>query len=123
MDPLAVFEVYGDGVAQRAHVFELVAEGEVDVLCLAERLDIGEAPAAGEVDRPDSRQRGDVHHAAAMLDTDVGVVGGVMDFVVIVMLLAFDFWTVKNVSGRLLVGTPLASTSNFGPIQLNSGCG
>lgn len=28
----------------------------------------------------------------------------VMDFVVIVMLLAFDFWTVKNVSGRLLVG-------------------
>ena len=33
----------------------------------------------------------------------------VMDFVVIVMLLAFDFWTVKNVSGRLLVGT-LANT-------------
>ena len=32
-----------------------------------------------------------------------------MDFVVIVMLLAFDFWTVKNVSGRLLVGT-LANT-------------
>ena len=25
-------------------------------------------------------------------------------FVVCVLLLAFDFWTVKNVSGRLLVG-------------------
>jgi len=25
-------------------------------------------------------------------------------FVIIVLLLAFDFWTVKNVSGRLLVG-------------------
>eukprot|EP00051_Salpingoeca_urceolata_P002760 m.52638 g.52638 ORF g.52638 m.52638 type:complete len:208 (-) comp12314_c0_seq2:297-920(-) len=28
----------------------------------------------------------------------------VVDFVVIVMLLSFDFWTVKNISGRLLVG-------------------
>lgn len=28
----------------------------------------------------------------------------VISFVVITMLLAFDFWTVKNISGRLLVG-------------------
>eukprot|EP00040_Diaphanoeca_grandis_P027071 m.153066 g.153066 ORF g.153066 m.153066 type:complete len:214 (-) comp30826_c1_seq1:124-765(-) len=28
----------------------------------------------------------------------------VMDFVVIILLLSCDFWTVKNVSGRLLVG-------------------
>ncbi len=28
----------------------------------------------------------------------------VLTFVLIVLLLAFDFWTVKNVSGRLLVG-------------------
>ena len=28
----------------------------------------------------------------------------VISFVVIIMLLAFDFWTVKNISGRLLVG-------------------
>uniref|UniRef100_A0A7S3YZH2 Golgi apparatus membrane protein TVP23 homolog n=1 Tax=Lotharella globosa TaxID=91324 RepID=A0A7S3YZH2_9EUKA len=28
----------------------------------------------------------------------------VINFVVIVLLLAFDFWTVKNVTGRLLVG-------------------
>ena len=28
----------------------------------------------------------------------------VISFVTITMLLAFDFWTVKNISGRLLVG-------------------
>lgn len=28
----------------------------------------------------------------------------ITNFVVIVLLLSFDFWTVKNVSGRLLVG-------------------
>ena len=28
----------------------------------------------------------------------------VMDFIVIVLLLSCDFWTVKNISGRLLVG-------------------
>ena len=28
----------------------------------------------------------------------------VLLFVIIVLLLAFDFWTVKNVSGRLLCG-------------------
>jgi hypothetical protein len=28
----------------------------------------------------------------------------VLNFVIIVLLLALDFWTVKNVSGRLLVG-------------------
>lgn len=28
----------------------------------------------------------------------------VLVFVVTILLLAFDFWTVKNVSGRLLVG-------------------
>lgn len=28
----------------------------------------------------------------------------VVSFVMVVLLLAFDFWTVKNVSGRLLVG-------------------
>eukprot|EP00128_Syssomonas_multiformis_P016100 Colp12_sorted_trinity150504_noHs@483 len=28
----------------------------------------------------------------------------VINFVVVVLLLSFDFWTVKNVSGRLLVG-------------------
>ncbi len=28
----------------------------------------------------------------------------ILSFVVIILLLAFDFWTVKNVSGRLLVG-------------------
>jgi len=28
----------------------------------------------------------------------------VLNFVVIVLLLSFDFWTVKNVTGRLLVG-------------------
>jgi len=28
----------------------------------------------------------------------------VVSFVIVVLLLAFDFWTVKNVSGRLLVG-------------------
>ncbi|OUM67550.1 hypothetical protein PIROE2DRAFT_58689 [Piromyces sp. E2] len=28
----------------------------------------------------------------------------VISFVIITMLLAFDFWTVKNISGRLLVG-------------------
>merc|ERR1719310_2532565 len=28
----------------------------------------------------------------------------VLAFVMVVLLLAFDFWTVKNVSGRLLVG-------------------
>ena len=28
----------------------------------------------------------------------------ILTFVVIILLLAFDFWTVKNVSGRLLVG-------------------
>ena len=28
----------------------------------------------------------------------------VFSFVIVVLLLAFDFWTVKNVSGRLLVG-------------------
>ncbi|KAJ3187975.1 Golgi apparatus membrane protein TVP23 A [Gaertneriomyces sp. JEL0708] len=28
----------------------------------------------------------------------------VLQFVIIVLLLAFDFWTVKNISGRLLVG-------------------
>eukprot|EP00124_Ichthyophonus_hoferi_P002208 Ihof_evm10s141 gene=Ihof_evmTU10s141 len=28
----------------------------------------------------------------------------VLNFVVIVLFLSFDFWTVKNVSGRLLVG-------------------
>ena len=28
----------------------------------------------------------------------------VLNFVVIVLLLSFDFWTAKNVSGRLLVG-------------------
>ena len=28
----------------------------------------------------------------------------IMSFVVIILLLAFDFWTVKNISGRLLVG-------------------
>lgn len=28
----------------------------------------------------------------------------VMSFVVLVLLLAFDFWTVKNVTGRLMVG-------------------
>ncbi|KAI8926196.1 FAM18B [Entophlyctis helioformis] len=28
----------------------------------------------------------------------------IMTFVVIILLLAFDFWTVKNVTGRLLVG-------------------
>ena len=28
----------------------------------------------------------------------------VLNFIVIVLLLSFDFWTVKNVSGRLLVG-------------------
>ena len=27
-----------------------------------------------------------------------------LSFVVIILLLAFDFWTVKNISGRLLVG-------------------
>ena len=30
--------------------------------------------------------------------------GSVLLFVIIVLLLAFDFWTVKNVSGRLLCG-------------------
>eukprot|EP00047_Mylnosiga_fluctuans_P004438 m.234538 g.234538 ORF g.234538 m.234538 type:complete len:189 (+) comp12673_c0_seq1:44-610(+) len=28
----------------------------------------------------------------------------VLNFIVIIMLVSFDFWTVKNVSGRLLVG-------------------
>ena len=28
----------------------------------------------------------------------------ITNFIVIVMLLSFDFWTVKNVTGRLLVG-------------------
>lgn len=28
----------------------------------------------------------------------------ITNFVVIVLLLSFDFWTVKNVSGRLMVG-------------------
>lgn len=28
----------------------------------------------------------------------------VVAFVIIILLIAFDFWTVKNVSGRLLVG-------------------
>lgn len=28
----------------------------------------------------------------------------VLNFIVIILLLSFDFWTVKNVSGRLLVG-------------------
>jgi hypothetical protein len=31
-------------------------------------------------------------------------VNSVLLFVIIVLLLAFDFWTVKNVSGRLLCG-------------------
>eukprot|EP01112_Ceratiomyxa_fruticulosa_P007356 TRINITY_DN1905_c0_g1_i1.p1 TRINITY_DN1905_c0_g1~~TRINITY_DN1905_c0_g1_i1.p1 ORF type:complete len:215 (-),score=43.73 TRINITY_DN1905_c0_g1_i1:64-708(-) len=31
-------------------------------------------------------------------------VGFVTSFVIVIMLLAFDFWTVKNVTGRLLVG-------------------
>lgn len=45
--------------------------------------------------------------AAALL---VYIFGGlfsksfVVSFVIVVLLLAFDFWTVKNVSGRLLVG-------------------
>lgn len=30
--------------------------------------------------------------------------GFVIQFVVTVLLIAFDFWTVKNVSGRILVG-------------------
>lgn len=30
--------------------------------------------------------------------------GFVTNFITIVTLLAFDFWTVKNISGRLLVG-------------------
>lgn len=29
---------------------------------------------------------------------------GVFSFVIIILLLSFDFWTVKNVTGRLLVG-------------------
>lgn len=28
----------------------------------------------------------------------------VLNFIIIVLLLSFDFWTVKNISGRLLVG-------------------
>ncbi len=28
----------------------------------------------------------------------------VLNFIIIVLLMSFDFWTVKNVSGRLLVG-------------------
>jgi hypothetical protein len=28
----------------------------------------------------------------------------ILSFVLIILFLAFDFWTVKNVSGRLLVG-------------------
>lgn len=34
----------------------------------------------------------------------VHLISSVLLFVVIVLLLAFDFWTVKNVSGRLLCG-------------------
>ena len=36
--------------------------------------------------------------------SDLFGLGFVTTFVFIVLLLAFDFWTVKNVSGRLLVG-------------------
>ncbi len=28
----------------------------------------------------------------------------VLNFIVVVLLLAFDFWTIKNVTGRLVVG-------------------
>ena len=33
--------------------------------------------------------------------------GYIGTFILVVLLLAFDFWTVKNISGRLLVGTIL----------------
>src|SRR5271169_1805961 len=33
-----------------------------------------------------------------------GIMSSIFLFVIIVLLLAFDFWTVKNVSGRLLCG-------------------
>lgn len=44
--------------------------------------------------------------AALLLYIFADVVGFefVMTFVVLTLLLAFDFWTVKNVSGRLMVG-------------------
>jgi hypothetical protein len=44
--------------------------------------------------------------AAAAAYLLCGVAGGgfVLHFVAVVLLLAVDFWTVKNVSGRILVG-------------------
>lgn len=45
--------------------------------------------------------------AAALLTYLLGLIftsNFILVFVIIVLLLAFDFWTVKNVSGRLLVG-------------------
>ncbi|KAJ1479937.1 hypothetical protein T484DRAFT_1812328 [Baffinella frigidus] len=44
------------------------------------------------------------HPTALMFHVGFKVMGAVAKGLMVVLLLAFDFWTVKNVSGRLLVG-------------------